>query len=72
MNRTEKIMVCDVCNKSVSDNGEIYFGGYPHSGWFTVHRINGSSALHNLQKKKDWDICSPKCLKKLAHKETAF
>lgn len=66
MTRKETVRVCDVCNVRVSDEGEIYCGGHPHSGWFTVNQTNGSSALRELNKKRQWDVCSRECLKKLA------
>lgn len=60
------IKVCDVCEKKVSDGGETWIGGHPFSGWFEVNQHGGSTALHELRKKRDWDICSTKCLEELS------
>lgn len=62
MTRKETVMICDVCKVRVSDEGETYYGGHPHNGWFTLNQTNGSSALRELNKKRQWDVCSEKCL----------
>lgn len=61
--KKETVKICDVCKKRVSDEGETYYGGHPHQGWFEVHQRGGATDLASLQMKRDWDICSVKCLK---------
>lgn len=55
-------LVCDHCKTEKSDNGQIQYGGHPHSGWYHLNKINGSTMLSELKKKKEWDFCSKKCL----------
>ena len=62
--KTENIRICDICKVKVSDDGEIHYGGNPHQEWFTICQTGGSTQLRELKKKKEWDICSLKCLKK--------
>lgn len=62
----ETVRICDVCKVRVSDEGETYYGGHPHNGWFTLNKTNGSSALRELNKKRQWDVCCKECLKNLS------
>lgn len=64
--RKETVRVCDVCKKRVSDEGEKYYGGHPHNGWFAIHQTGGSTDLDSLKKIRDWDLCSTACLNTLA------
>lgn len=64
--KQEIVKVCDVCNQRVSDEGEVHFGGHPHQGWFEVERIGGATDLKSLKAKRDWDVCSVRCLALLA------
>ena len=66
--RKETVRICDVCQKSVTDSGELWIGGHPHNGWFSVRQSGGSTDLESLHKQRDWDVCSVKCLKALAEK----
>lgn len=66
--KKETVMVCDVCKKRVSDEGEMHIGGHPHAGWFTVEMHGGATDLRSLKSQKSWDVCSPVCLKTLAVK----
>ena len=66
MTKQAKIKTCDICGKSVSDEGEMYIGGHPFHGWFKVNRINGSTTLENLHKNHEWDVCGIECLQKLS------
>ena len=43
--RKETVMVCDVCGTRISDEGETYYGGHPHQGWYKLHEIGGSTQL---------------------------
>lgn len=63
--RKETVKICDVCQKRVSDDGEITFGGHVHSGWFKLHEQGGGTSLEALRKVRDWDVCGIKCLKRL-------
>ena len=66
MQKTEKVLVCDVCSRKASDGGGGWIGGHPWDGWFHLNQHGGSTMLSELQRKRDWDICSKECLKKLA------
>lgn len=59
-------MVCDNCNNEVSDTGETRFGGSIFQGWFNVEQISGSTALPELQKQRNFNFCSCKCLGEFA------
>lgn len=61
------IKVCDVCEETATATGEISFGGHPFDGWFHIDRHGGATNLKSLRKKKQWDVCSPDCLKKLGN-----
>lgn len=65
MTSKETVKVCAVCKKRVSDNGRITFGGHVHNGWFQIHKHGGSTTFAALKAKRDWDVCSRKCLAKL-------
>jgi hypothetical protein len=60
--RKNTILKCDQCGKEISDDGQCWFGGHPFSGWFLVKQHSGSTRLEELHRKKEWDICSKKCL----------
>jgi hypothetical protein len=64
--KLETKIVCDVCKETTTDDGQTYYGGHPFNGWFHIDRHGGATDLASLRKQKDWDICSLKCLKKLA------
>lgn len=68
MNNTKQVTtrICDNCKKEVSDGGELRIGGSVFSGWFEVKRICGSTSLENLRAQKEFDFCSPDCLKYFA------
>jgi hypothetical protein len=61
--RKESILTCDNCGREVSDEGEISYGGHVHDGWYHLTRHGGSTALSELNRKRDWDLCGLKCLK---------
>lgn len=63
--RKETVRVCDVCERRVSDEGEIQYGGSAHQGWFSVHRTSGKTDLGSLKAHRDWDVCGIGCLKQL-------
>lgn len=54
-------MVCDHCKKETRYTPT--WGGSTIHGWFSVKRVNGSTTLNGLSKKKDWDFCSVECLR---------
>jgi hypothetical protein len=60
--RKSTILKCDQCGKEVSDDGCAWIGGHPFSGWLSVKEHGGSTQLAELQRKKEWDICSLECL----------
>ena len=60
--RSEQVLVCDFCKKECSDKGQTYYGGHPFNGWIVLKFRGGSSALSELQKKRDFDFCSRACL----------
>lgn len=60
------VRTCDICKRTVCDEGKLWIGGHPHSGWFRVQETGGITALSELKRKKDWDICSQGCFLKLA------
>ena len=66
--KKEVVKVCDVCQKRVSDEGETYFGGHPHAGWFYIEMHGGPTDLRSLQSQHQWDVCGRKCLTELAKK----
>jgi hypothetical protein len=59
-------MICDHCKKEVSDGGRKTFGGSVFSGWFSLSRRCGSTALQALNTNNDWDFCSAACLLEFA------
>lgn len=64
--RKEIVKTCDVCQKRVTDEGEIHYGGHPHAGWFKISMHGGPTDLRSLQHQMEWDVCSKKCYLKLA------
>lgn len=64
--RKETVKICDVCKKRVTDEGETYFGGHPHAGWFAVEKHGGPTDLASLKAQKKWDVCGVECLRKLS------
>jgi hypothetical protein len=69
MKKKQQIRTCDICGKTVSDEGEIYFGGHPFYGWFTVNMHGGPTDLESLHAPHDWDICSKQCMIKFARND---
>ena len=59
-----QIIVCDVCEKTVSDKGQTYYGGHPFSGFITVTEHDFSTSTQNLERKKTFDFCGEPCLRK--------
>ncbi|MEI7534234.1 MAG: hypothetical protein WCK57_07665 [Verrucomicrobiae bacterium] len=60
--RKSTILKCDVCGKEVTDEGSGWIGGHPFSGWYSLKEHGGSTQLVELNRQKDWDICSKGCL----------
>lgn len=65
MQKEEKVRICDICKKRVSDSGETMFGGSVFSGWFNIEMTVGSSNVNELKTQREWDVCGKECLKKL-------
>lgn len=65
--KKEIVRVCDVCSKEARTGGEMWIGGHPFNGWFTVSQHGGSTTLDELRKKREWDICSAKCLSEMSN-----
>ncbi len=63
--KKETVKVCDVCKKRVSDEGETYFGGHPHAGWFKIEMHGGPTNLRALKAQHEWDVCGAKCFETL-------
>jgi hypothetical protein len=61
------IKTCDVCKETATATDEPRYGGHPFNGWFHIKRHGGATDLESLRKVKEWDICSPACLKKLGN-----
>jgi hypothetical protein len=64
--KKETVKVCDMCKKRVSDEGETYYGGHPHAGWFSIFMHGGPTDLDSLKSEKQWDVCGKPCLQRLA------
>lgn len=64
METSKKVLKCDVCGKTAEAEDVGYYGGHPFQGWFILNERGGSTMLEELQRKKNWDICSIGCLKK--------
>jgi hypothetical protein len=63
--KKEILLECDVCGSKVEiDSDESWYGGHPFQGWYHLQVYGGSTRLEELRRKKEWDICSKKCLKK--------
>lgn len=60
--RAEEILTCDNCNKSAVAKIEKYYAGHPFNGWFHVRFHGGSTALAELQRKREFDFCSCNCV----------
>lgn len=70
--RKETVRVCDQCGKEKrfeTDGG--YCGGHPLQGWVHVSEHGGSTRLAELQRKKEHDYCSWKCLADSLHNDQA-
>ena len=65
MRKEEKVRICDVCKKKVTDSGETMFGGSVFNGWFRLEITAGGTALRDTLTQTEWDICGKDCLKKL-------
>lgn len=57
-----KTIKCDQCPKEVSDNGDKYFGCSPFHDWMHLSITNGSSYVGEMNKQREFDFCSMKCL----------
>ena len=66
MKKKIQFLECDVCGKSTTDEGEVWFGGHPFSFWFHLSMNGGPTDLESLHAQKEWDICSKKCLENFA------
>ena len=66
METSKKVLKCDVCGKTAEAEDTSYFGGHPWQGWFVLKERGGSTMLEELQRKKNWDICSVECLAKFS------
>lgn len=64
--KKEVVKICDICEKRVVTGGQLYISGHPFNGWFAITQHGGSTTLHELRKKREWDICSEECLAKFA------
>ena len=69
MKKKQITIQCDICGHFVSYDGEIHIGGHPFQGWFHVNMHGGPTDLKSLRAKHEWDICSKKCLAKLAERK---
>ena len=66
MRKEEKVRICDVCEKRISDGGETRnFGNSVFLGWFKLERVYNTGSEKDLQTQNEWDICSKECLQKL-------
>ena len=66
--RKETVRICDQCEKEKRfdpDGG--YCGGHPLQGWVHVSEHGGSTRLAELERKKEHDYCSWKCLADSLH-----
>ena len=66
METKTRVLKCDVCGKTVEAEDTGYFGGHPFQGWYILEERGGSTMLEELQRKKNWDICSRECLAKFS------
>lgn len=55
-------LICDNCRKEITNNGEVSYGGSWAGGWYHLSKWLGSTQLEELQKIRNWDFCSIKCL----------
>jgi hypothetical protein len=62
MQKKAKIRICDACQKEVSDDGEMRFGGSAFQGWLHLSLTDGSTQLDRLMAQKEWDFCCVNCL----------
>ena len=61
-------LTCNNCGKEVCDHGQVLIGGSFNGGWYNLARTPKSTALAELQRERNWDFCSAKCLREFVEK----
>lgn len=62
MKSKKEVLQCDMCDKWVESDEDMYIGGHPFQGWYHLNQHGGSTQLQELRKKRDWDFCSLQCI----------
>ncbi len=60
--KTETVRICDECNKETRFEVSNYIGGHPLGGWIETKEVGGSTTVVELNRIKNHDFCSVKCL----------